>query len=370
MLSVGSKITLLKSVFANLPNYYMSLFQVPATIKDKPDNIQRRFLWGETAENRKNQRVGWDIVCKRKENGGLGIVDFNLKDRALLSKSIWIYSEEKAPYGGRSLMTSWVFWYWVIWSQWGISWTCNNSPWKFFIEWQSSLPKNHYDKVWRMAVCATIWSIWKMRNGFIFQRKRLDVNQILDHGKLYISEWVRAKWPHIQVGFQDIFRYPSYVTVLMEPQKCRNLTTWNKSPAGVFKFNVDGSSHGKPSSAGIVGILRYHLSMEKIRFSKSIGIKDSNVAELLAIREALILYASSIWAQNAALIIESDSKNAVNWVLNAKEPENLLTILKMLKLMIKEWKVVHISRECNRIADGLTKEGVNRFSNLLLMNEE
>ncbi|XVF43014.1 hypothetical protein PTKIN_Ptkin02bG0006400 [Pterospermum kingtungense] len=78
----------------------------------------------------------------------------------------------------------------------------------------------------------------------------------------------------------------------------------------------DGSSQGKPDPAGIGGVLRDHIGKELIRFSKAIGVKDSNMAELLAIREALIVFISSPWVYSKGLIIESDSKVATNWVLN------------------------------------------------------
>ncbi|XVE89676.1 hypothetical protein DITRI_Ditri20bG0015100 [Diplodiscus trichospermus] len=109
----------------------------------------------------------------------------------------------------------------------------------------------------------------------------------------------------------------------------------------------------------VLGVLGDHLGMEKIHFSKSIGIEDSNVPELLAIREALILYASSVWAQNTALIMESDSKNAVTWVLNPKSApwrvQKFINHIENVKSRIKEWKLQHIPREYNQIANSLEK---------------
>ncbi|XVE82185.1 hypothetical protein DITRI_Ditri15bG0127000 [Diplodiscus trichospermus] len=80
------------------------------------------------------------------------------------------------------------------------------------------------------------------------------------------------------------------------------------SPKGTLKFNVDGAAKGKPGPVGIGGILRDYMGI--------FGVEDSNAAELIAIREAFIIFASSRWVQNHALIIESDSLNAVKWVLN------------------------------------------------------
>lgn len=46
-------------------------------------------------------------------------------------------------------------------------------------------------------------------------------------------------------------------------------------------------------------------------FSKGVGAKDSNKAEVLAILEALRIFARSF---HESLIIERDSSNAVTWV--------------------------------------------------------
>ncbi|XVF79224.1 hypothetical protein PTKIN_Ptkin14bG0203400 [Pterospermum kingtungense] len=85
---------------------------------------------------------------------------------------------------------------------------------------------------------------------------------------------------------------------------------------GFVKFNINGSSLGKPGLSGIGGILRDHDGNELIRFSKNIEEQDSNMAELMAVREATILFLSSKWVNTSFLTIESDSINVVCWVNN------------------------------------------------------
>ena len=41
---------------------------------------------------------------------------------------------------------------------------------------------------------------------------------------------------------------------------------------------------------------------------------DSNVAELLAVQEALKLFVATRWASTHRLIVESDFSNVINWV--------------------------------------------------------
>ena len=145
---------------------------------------------------------------------------------------------------------------------------------------------------------------------------------------------------------------------------------WIPPSRGYMKFNVDGSAKGKPGPVGIGGVLRDNLSIVKMIFPKSVGIEDSNVAELLAVREAMRLFISSCWATSHKLIIESDSSNVVKWIRNPQSVpwsmKRIISHIVVLKVQIKECDVMHILRECNDMADGLAKAGVSRSNNLMV----
>ena len=49
-------------------------------------------------------------------------------------------------------------------------------------------------------------------------------------------------------------------------------------------------------------------------FSKSVGVRDSNEVEVLAILEALRIFSRSFMG---SLIVESDSSNAFSWVTSS-----------------------------------------------------
>ncbi|XVF54365.1 hypothetical protein PTKIN_Ptkin05aG0175600 [Pterospermum kingtungense] len=149
----------------------------------------------------------------------------------------------------------------------------------------------------------------------------------------------------------------------------RLMPTWSCPPQGYLKFNVDGSSLGKPGPAGIGGVLRDHRGKELICFSKNIGMVDSNTAEFLAIREAFLLFTSSPWAPSCKLIIESDSLVAVKWTLApvsvAWRMRNVSNHIENLKVLLAGWDIQHTLREANHRADMLAKEGVNRVVDMV-----
>ena len=64
---------LIRSTLAILPIYFMSLFPIPRSVKMRIERIQRNFLWGGGVLERRPQLVKWEVVCRDKESGGLGI---------------------------------------------------------------------------------------------------------------------------------------------------------------------------------------------------------------------------------------------------------------------------------------------------------
>ncbi|XVF86747.1 hypothetical protein PTKIN_Ptkin18bG0067300 [Pterospermum kingtungense] len=162
------------------------------------------------------------------------------------------------------------------------------------------------------------WAEDQLRN------KKLDALLTIDIIKTRIAIWAKEKWLSLNQSIVDLRRFIHCINVPHEGKRRSPPFISSAPPPGFLKFKVDGSSLEKPGLAGIGGILREHLGNELIRFSKHVGIVDSNEAELLAIREAFILFSTSRWIFVYSLIVESDSKNAVCCVNNsASSPRGL-----------------------------------------------
>lgn len=52
-LSLGSHITLIKSVLSNLPIYFLSVFNCPSPVTVRTEKIQRDFLWKGKGDSKK-----------------------------------------------------------------------------------------------------------------------------------------------------------------------------------------------------------------------------------------------------------------------------------------------------------------------------
>ena len=83
-LSIGGRLTLLKSMLSSLPTYFLSLFTIPTHVANKIEKLQRDFLWGDS----KTHLLGWDKVCIPIANDGLGIRKLTTFNKALLGKRL------------------------------------------------------------------------------------------------------------------------------------------------------------------------------------------------------------------------------------------------------------------------------------------
>lgn len=90
----ASRLLFIKAVIDSIPMYWLSLNKLPAGVLKEIEKIKRRFLWGEFKGNnswttRKLHTIRWEIICKPKTKGGLGVQVLAWKNVALLAKWWW-----------------------------------------------------------------------------------------------------------------------------------------------------------------------------------------------------------------------------------------------------------------------------------------
>ncbi|GJV38840.1 RNA-directed DNA polymerase, eukaryota [Tanacetum coccineum] len=88
-LSVGGRLTLLKSVLGSTPIYNMSIYKVPKSVLQTMESIRRNFFNGVQCDERKIVWIKWAKVLASKKYGGLGVSSFYALNRALLFKWVW-----------------------------------------------------------------------------------------------------------------------------------------------------------------------------------------------------------------------------------------------------------------------------------------
>ncbi|XP_039118053.1 uncharacterized protein LOC120253920 [Dioscorea cayenensis subsp. rotundata] len=96
-LSMAGKITLLNSTVFAIPNYILSVMNLPISILDCISKLARCFLWGRSSNNQDFHSIGWSITTLCKSNGGLGIHNLRLVNHSLMTKNLLaiLNSEDK-----------------------------------------------------------------------------------------------------------------------------------------------------------------------------------------------------------------------------------------------------------------------------------
>ena len=149
---------------------------------------------------------------------------------------------------------------------------------------------------------------------------------------------------------------------------------WCPPEDGSLKLNVDGSAKGKPGLVGIGGLLRNSEGVVLAMFSILVGIMDSNVAEVVALKEACKMLNKKVELNSVKIVIESDSLNAVSWTqAPTKRQWRLFAYFQEVDIFLSScssFSVVHVHRECNSDADKLAKDGVHRTSPLTIWKDD
>ncbi|GKB57256.1 hypothetical protein Tco_0913442 [Tanacetum coccineum] len=88
-LSVGGRLTLLKSVLGSTPIYNLSIYKAPKSVLHSMESLRRNFFNGSQCNERKKAWIKWTTTLASKKNGGLGISSLYALNRALLFKWVW-----------------------------------------------------------------------------------------------------------------------------------------------------------------------------------------------------------------------------------------------------------------------------------------
>jgi hypothetical protein len=89
-LSQASRIELTNLVLTALPTYTMCTMALPKTVIKQIDKYIRHCLWrGAEANTRKVAKAAWPLVYIPKEEGGLGVLNLQTHNEALLLKHLY-----------------------------------------------------------------------------------------------------------------------------------------------------------------------------------------------------------------------------------------------------------------------------------------
>lgn len=88
-LSQAGKFELTNAVLTALPNFQLSTLALPKGVLKQIDKFRKHCLWrGSDLNSKKPPKAAWEMICKPKEEGGLGVLDLKKQNEALLMKKL------------------------------------------------------------------------------------------------------------------------------------------------------------------------------------------------------------------------------------------------------------------------------------------
>jgi hypothetical protein len=89
LMTYTGRLTLLNSVINSLPMYAMCSLKVPITIFIHFEKSGRQFLWADKEDKIQGKCLAsWEMICRHKDQGGLGVLDLRTQNKALLLKNL------------------------------------------------------------------------------------------------------------------------------------------------------------------------------------------------------------------------------------------------------------------------------------------
>lgn len=88
-LSRAGRVTLAKSVLNSMGKFQMQFQRLPSRVHRKLDKNVRQCVWGEIDGRRKIHLVAWDVLCRAKEQGYVGLKRAEAMNKSLIVKLAW-----------------------------------------------------------------------------------------------------------------------------------------------------------------------------------------------------------------------------------------------------------------------------------------
>ncbi|XP_074305774.1 uncharacterized protein LOC141640995 [Silene latifolia] len=93
-LSYAGRLVLVRAVLKTLHNYWGQMFILPTGIITSIEQVCRNFLWDGGVDYLRSPLVVWDKVCRPKKEGGLGLKQDIIWNKAAVGKLVWwIYTK-------------------------------------------------------------------------------------------------------------------------------------------------------------------------------------------------------------------------------------------------------------------------------------
>ena len=179
-LSYAGRLQLVASVLESLHVYWASVFLLPQAVINDINKLLKNFLWSQGETSKGKAKVAWENICKPKKQGGLGLKDIGVWNKAMITKHLWNIAEDKN--------TLWVKWISTVKlkgrSIWAVIEDASDSwGWRNILRLRQEVRQNIVTKVGdgkKASMWFDNWSSLGALNSIINYRDLYDVRLSID----------------------------------------------------------------------------------------------------------------------------------------------------------------------------------------------
>ncbi|KAF7811880.1 reverse transcriptase [Senna tora] len=376
MLSKASRVTLIKSISVATANYYMQSLPFPISICKEIDKIHRNFLWGSNSERKKLHLVNWDVICRNKRSGRLGIPKSHERNLAFLTSLYWRTLAEKES-----------VWEKVCTARMNLSSGKNSILGEMFSKRKfidatpfGAAPNLNDIRVWKFDPRG-VFSVQSAYKAIMSSKHR---SSVTNFGWIWkLSCHLRQKF-FIWLCYRDALPHNTNLV-----RRGININAYCPRCGSLLK-SIEHIFKSCPISIKFWDLARIHVTsclhfavMRVVEFSHLViadniaSIRDSNGNWVMGFSKFLgggtILYAE-LWAivygldlaysaGGSKIVVESDSLSAIALIIDLNTPvsHHLFPIISRCRSFLRVFEEINFShkvREVNFCADALAKYGV------------
>ena len=107
-LSYAGRAQLIKTVLFGVQSHWAQLFIIPTKIIKVIEGLCRSYLWSGVGDFTKKALIAWEKVCSPKSEGGIGLMNMKVWNRAAIAKLCWDLANKEDK-----LWIKWVHTYYI-----------------------------------------------------------------------------------------------------------------------------------------------------------------------------------------------------------------------------------------------------------------